>query len=145
MGEPVRRSHCPQHSTERSKSADSADWLCPPASESLFRRLASEARTRFVFNGTFGTGCSYIRFSGRFRRPLRFHDQGQSFFLASGGEDHRVYVWHRRHRRLLRRLCGHTEPVNAVSWSKGLLASASDDHCIIIWSTPLTGSDSRKI
>eukprot|EP00434_Breviolum_minutum_P045047 symbB.v1.2.040308.t1/scaffold7140.1/size13070/1 len=40
-----------------------------------------------------------------------------SNFLASGGEDHRVYVWHRRHGRLVRRLCGHTEPVNAVSWN----------------------------
>eukprot|EP00931_Biecheleriopsis_adriatica_P086876 TRINITY_DN61433_c0_g1_i1.p1 TRINITY_DN61433_c0_g1~~TRINITY_DN61433_c0_g1_i1.p1 ORF type:complete len:728 (+),score=135.18 TRINITY_DN61433_c0_g1_i1:51-2234(+) len=55
-------------------------------------------------------------------------------FLASGGEDHRVYVWHRRHGRLLQRLCGHTEPVNAVSWNgSGLLASASDDHSIIVW------------
>jgi len=55
-------------------------------------------------------------------------------FLASGGEDHRVYVWHRRHRRLVRRLCGHTEPVNAVSWNgNGLLASASDDHRVIVW------------
>ncbi|CAE8596132.1 unnamed protein product [Polarella glacialis] len=64
-----------------------------------------------------------------------------SDFLASGGEDHRVYVWHRRHRRLIRRLCGHTEPVNAVSWNgNGLLASASDDKQIIIWST---GAGSR--
>eukprot|EP00439_Symbiodinium_sp_Y106_P013399 s1589_g1.t3 len=29
-----------------------------------------------------------------------------SDFLASGGEDHRVYIWHRRHGRLIRRLCG---------------------------------------
>lgn len=64
-----------------------------------------------------------------------------SDFVASGGEDHRVYVWHRRHRRLVRRLCGHTEPVNAVSWNgKGLLASASDDHSVIIW----TSGTSRK-
>jgi len=57
-------------------------------------------------------------------------------FLASGGEDQRVYVWHRRHKRLIRRLCGHSEPVNAVSWNgHGLLASASDDHTIVIWST----------
>jgi len=57
-----------------------------------------------------------------------------SDFLASGGEDHRVYIWHRRHGRLIRRLCGHAEPVNAVSWNgRGLLASASDDNSIIIW------------
>lgn len=60
----------------------------------------------------------------------------QSDFLASGGEDHRVYVWHRRHGRLVRRLCGHTGPVNAVSWNgQGLLASASDDHSVIIWAS----------
>ena len=29
---------------------------------------------------------------------------------------------------------GHTEPVNAVSWNgRGLLASALDDHSVIIW------------
>lgn len=56
-------------------------------------------------------------------------------FLASGGEDQDVYIWHRRHRRLVRRLCGHTAPVNAVSWNgRGLLASASDDNSVIIWS-----------
>merc|ERR1712146_21190 len=64
----------------------------------------------------------------------------ESDFIASGGEDHNVYVWHRRHRRLLRRLYGHTDAVNCVSWSginsgasgAGLLASASDDHSVII-------------
>jgi WD40 repeat protein len=66
---------------------------------------------------------------------LIFTDEwAQSDFLASGGEDHQVYIWHRRHNRLLRRLSGHTEPVNAVSWNgHGLLASASDDHSIIVW------------
>ncbi|CAJ1393524.1 unnamed protein product [Effrenium voratum] len=66
---------------------------------------------------------------------LIFTDEwANSDFLASGGEDHRVYVWHRRHKRLVRRLCGHTEPVNAVSWNgKGLLASSSDDNSVIIW------------
>lgn len=66
---------------------------------------------------------------------LIFTDEwAQTDFLASGGEDHQVYIWHRRHKRLIRRLTGHTEPVNAVSWNgHGLLASASDDHSIIIW------------
>jgi hypothetical protein len=69
-----------------------------------------------------------------------------SDFLASGGEDHRVYVWHRRHRRLIRRLCGHTEPVNAVSWNGSrLLASGSDDHSIIIWACGSAHSDSSDI
>jgi len=55
--------------------------------------------------------------------------------LASGGEDHCVHVWHRRHGRQLRRLEGHAQAVNAVSWSQvhSLLASASDDHTVILW------------
>jgi len=120
------------------------DLLLRPAPDlsTSMELLVLDARTLDsvgVFDGHFA-------FTTKDSPFLIFTDEwGQSDFLASGGEDHRVYVWHRRHRRLLRRLCGHTEPVNAVSWSKGLLASASDDHCIIIWSTPLTGSDSRKI
>jgi len=55
--------------------------------------------------------------------------------VASGGEDHCVHVWHRRHGRHLQRLEGHTQAVNAVSWSSAhrLLASASDDHTVILW------------
>lgn len=55
--------------------------------------------------------------------------------VASGGEDHCVHVWHRRHRRQLQRLEGHSQAVNAVSWSpsRRLLASASDDHRVILW------------
>jgi len=58
-----------------------------------------------------------------------------SDILASGGEDRCVHVWHRRHRRQLQRLEGHREAVNAVSWSTALrlLASASDDHTVILW------------
>jgi len=55
--------------------------------------------------------------------------------VASGGEDHCVHIWHRRHRRQLQRLEGHSQAVNAVSWSatRRLLASASDDHTVILW------------
>jgi len=55
--------------------------------------------------------------------------------VASGGEDHCVHVWHRRHKRQLQRLEGHSQAVNAVSWSPThrLLASASDDHVVILW------------
>jgi len=56
-------------------------------------------------------------------------------FLSSGGEDCCVHVWHRSHGRQLRRLTGHTKAVNSVSWSNEcrLLASASDDHTVILW------------
>lgn len=86
---------------------------------------------------TVGVFDGHFAFTTKESPFLIFTDEwADSDFLASGGEDHRVYIWHRRHKRLLRRLCGHTEPVNAVSWSgSGLLASASDDHSIIVWST----------
>eukprot|EP00927_Polykrikos_kofoidii_P032154 TRINITY_DN27473_c0_g1_i1.p1 TRINITY_DN27473_c0_g1~~TRINITY_DN27473_c0_g1_i1.p1 ORF type:complete len:673 (+),score=69.93 TRINITY_DN27473_c0_g1_i1:84-2102(+) len=117
-----------------------------PASEPSFEELLSrpapdlstslellvlDARTL----DTVGIFDGHFAFTTKESPFLIFTDEwADSDFLASGGEDHRVYVWHRRHRRLLQRLCGHTQPVNAVSWNgNGLLASASDDHSIIIW------------
>jgi WD40 repeat protein len=62
--------------------------------------------------------------------------------VASGGEDHCVHVWHRRHGRHLQRLEGHTQAVNAVSWSPAhrMLASASDDHTVILWCPSCRGT-----
>lgn len=63
-----------------------------------------------------------------------FPDDWDEDFVASGGEDGHVYVWHRRHELLLHRREGHRAPVNTVSWSpRGFLASASDDYSVIIW------------
>lgn len=56
--------------------------------------------------------------------------------VASGGEDSCVHVWHRCQGRQLKRLDGHTQVVNAVGWceEQRLLASASDDQSVILWS-----------
>jgi WD40 repeat protein len=62
-------------------------------------------------------------------------------YIASGSEDCGVYLYHRRHGQLLRVLSnGHDDVVSMVSWRRGggILASASDDHKICIWGTPLT-------
>ena len=47
-----------------------------------------------------------------------------------------MYVWHARHRRLLRVLSGHTDVVSSVAWNAalpGVLASASDDYTVRVW------------
>lgn len=59
-------------------------------------------------------------------------------YIASGSEDGGVYVYHIRHKRLLRVLWdGHEDVVSMVSWQKRnsgcLLATASDDHRICLW------------
>ncbi|KAJ3597333.1 hypothetical protein NHX12_000861 [Muraenolepis orangiensis] len=57
-------------------------------------------------------------------------------FIASGSEDHKVYIWHRRSELPMAELAGHARTVNCVSWNPvlpGLLASASDDGTVRIW------------
>jgi len=72
--------------------------------------------------------------------PFKIYPEewGDLDFLASGGEDRLVHIWHRRHRRRLRALAGHQGPVNSVSWAAcgsagGLLVSGSDDWTLAIW------------
>uniref|UniRef100_A0A8C8IYU6 WD repeat-containing protein 26 n=1 Tax=Oncorhynchus tshawytscha TaxID=74940 RepID=A0A8C8IYU6_ONCTS len=57
-------------------------------------------------------------------------------FIASGSEDHKVYIWHRRSELPIAELTGHTRTVNCVSWNPiipGLMASASDDGTVRVW------------
>ncbi|KAJ8290923.1 hypothetical protein GJAV_G00019230 [Gymnothorax javanicus] len=57
-------------------------------------------------------------------------------FIASGSEDHKVYIWHKRSELPIAELTGHTRTVNCVSWNPvlpGLMASASDDGTVRLW------------
>ncbi|XP_062603261.1 WD repeat-containing protein 26-like [Saccostrea cucullata] len=57
-------------------------------------------------------------------------------FIASGSEDHKVYVWHLRKEEPIAVLEGHSRTVNCVHWNPklpGMLASASDDGTVRIW------------
>ncbi|XP_031629372.1 WD repeat-containing protein 26 homolog [Contarinia nasturtii] len=57
-------------------------------------------------------------------------------FIASGSEDHKVYIWHIKREEPLAKLTGHTRTVNCVSWNPvypSMLASASDDATVRIW------------
>ncbi|KAK3827521.1 MAG: WD40-repeat-containing domain protein [Benniella sp.] len=54
-------------------------------------------------------------------------------FVVSGGEDAKVYIWHRENGNLIQTLEGHSRPVTVVAWSPtnpNMFASASDDHTI---------------
>eukprot|EP01025_Chloroclados_australasicus_P049508 TRINITY_DN5643_c0_g1_i3.p1 TRINITY_DN5643_c0_g1~~TRINITY_DN5643_c0_g1_i3.p1 ORF type:complete len:577 (+),score=52.06 TRINITY_DN5643_c0_g1_i3:111-1841(+) len=77
---------------------------------------ASERSTRFQFKGMFG---GY-----------------QERFVILGGEDCKIYIWHRDSGKLLATLFDHSGPVNCISWNPSnpyLLASASDDKSVNIW------------
>uniref|UniRef100_A0A0L8GR29 Uncharacterized protein n=1 Tax=Octopus bimaculoides TaxID=37653 RepID=A0A0L8GR29_OCTBM len=57
-------------------------------------------------------------------------------FIASGSEDHKVYIWHIRKEVPITVLEGHTRTVNCVHWNPkvpSMLASVSDDGTIRIW------------
>uniref|UniRef100_UPI00358EBFDD WD repeat-containing protein 26-like isoform X1 n=2 Tax=Myxine glutinosa TaxID=7769 RepID=UPI00358EBFDD len=57
-------------------------------------------------------------------------------FLASGSEDHNVYVWHRKSELPIAVLSGHARTVNCITWNPQLpsmFASGSDDGTVRIW------------
>ncbi|XP_012942638.1 WD repeat-containing protein 26 isoform X2 [Aplysia californica] len=79
----------------------------------------------------------------------KFHGQTQAFFtiyscfgglnqdyVASGSEDHKVFIWHKRRESPVAVLEGHRLTVNCVHWNPcepSMLASASDDGTVRIW------------
>ena len=57
-------------------------------------------------------------------------------FVGTGSESSLVHIWHRESCQLLASMEGHAATVNAVAWNPKndhMLASASDDHKVIIW------------
>ncbi|XP_066150934.1 WD repeat-containing protein 26 isoform X1 [Euwallacea fornicatus] len=57
-------------------------------------------------------------------------------FIASGSEDHQVYIWHIRNEQPIATLQGHTRTVNCVAWNPvypHMMVSVSDDFTIRVW------------
>jgi len=57
-------------------------------------------------------------------------------FIASGSEDHKVYIWQTSREAPIATLEGHTHTVNCVDWNPAhptMLASVSDDNTVRIW------------
>uniref|UniRef100_UPI00358EE308 WD repeat-containing protein 26-like n=1 Tax=Myxine glutinosa TaxID=7769 RepID=UPI00358EE308 len=69
-------------------------------------------------------------------------------FIASGSEDSKVYVWHRKNEKPIAVLSGHARTVNCVSWNPAvpsMLASASDDGTVRLWGpAPRTDEDDES-
>jgi len=72
---------------------------------------------------------------GRFVIRSAFGGVGDAF-VGTGSENALVHIWHRETETLLASVEGHQATVNAVAWNPRnhhMLASASDDHKVIIW------------
>eukprot|EP01026_Neomeris_dumetosa_P013900 TRINITY_DN1493_c1_g1_i2.p1 TRINITY_DN1493_c1_g1~~TRINITY_DN1493_c1_g1_i2.p1 ORF type:complete len:318 (-),score=26.69 TRINITY_DN1493_c1_g1_i2:280-1233(-) len=89
---------------------------------------ASERDTRFQLKGMFG---GY-----------------QERFVILGGEDCKIYIWHRDSGKLLATLFEHSGPVNCVSWNRAnpfLAASSSDDKTVNIWAAEALLDQDHKV
>ncbi|XP_017490651.1 PREDICTED: WD repeat-containing protein 26-like, partial [Rhagoletis zephyria] len=68
-------------------------------------------------------------------------------FLASGSEDNKIYIWHKKREHPISVLKGHRRTVNCVSWNPrytNMLASASDDTTVRIWTSKRKAADKEQ-
>lgn len=93
--------------------------------------------------------CLVVWQTKGYREVYRFKSQGTSRFgpgfacvafldsqtLAAGGFDGCVYVWDLRTGQLLKRLCGHIQPIWRIAAlpTEGLIASSSMDNTVVVW------------
>ena len=90
--------------------------VIPSQSLQILKGAQSSQAGRFVIRSAFGGA--------------------NSAFVASGSESCLVHIWHRESSTLIASVEGHSATVNAVSWNPKddhMMASASDDHRVVIW------------
>jgi WD40 repeat protein len=105
-------------SDDRNPLAEAEDPLDKLPSEPLYtlKGLKLSHPGRFVIRSSFGGA--------------------DNAFVGTGSESSLVHIWHRESSSLVASVEGHSATVNAVAWNPlddHMLASASDDHEVIIW------------
>ena len=61
---------------------------------------------------------------------------GENSFIASGSQDHKVYIYHWQRESPIAELTGHLRSVNCVTWNPAypkVVVSASDDSTLRVW------------
>jgi len=103
--------------------------------------LSSGSRDRVILNRDLRDPAAFCRrMLGHRQEVCGLEWSPDCQFLASGGNDNKLYIWDVNNSKPLWRFNDHTAAVKALSWSphqRGLLASGGGtaDRCIRFWNT----------
>ncbi len=98
----------------------------------LLRSYGTPIDGEFVLNCCFGGPADMFVISGGIGRQQEFAPTDSNVLPIQ--LDGSISIFHRDGAQLLANLNGHTAHVNAAVANPGILASASDDKTVLIWS-----------